>query len=113
MRAYGMTVSQDVVRDAIQSPTHPGCGDLAKMAIGSLDMIIGQLSADVGTRKVDDLYRLTSPLFWRPARRVRAMGRRPEPSAHHRGSLTARGRHGRGHRERSGGGVDEQLFKAT
>lgn len=88
MHQYGMIVSQDVVRDAIQSPDHPGYSDVAQMAIGHVDMIIGQLRAEVEESETeeqmsaegspppasdpwDSFYRATSPLYW-----VVALGRR-------------------------------------
>lgn len=69
MHQYGMIVSQDVVRDAIQTPAHPGYGDVASMAIGHIDMIIGRLRAEVedgrgGLVSAEALYRYTSIAFW-------------------------------------------------
>jgi hypothetical protein len=65
---YGMMVSRDVIWDAIHSPEHPGYSDVARTAVGHLDTVIGRLSAEVeegaGVRSLDDLYRVTSPIYW-------------------------------------------------
>ncbi|MBA3875638.1 MAG: hypothetical protein C0498_01655 [Anaerolinea sp.] len=69
MTQFGGIASTDVVRDTIGSPGHPSYNAMAGMAIQHLDMAIGRMRADVEdgpTRPVsrDELYRLTSPLFW-------------------------------------------------
>jgi hypothetical protein len=69
MTQFRRIASTDVVRDAIGSPTHPEYGALAQMAVQHLDMVIGQMRAEVedrsATRRLpDDLYRLTSPVYW-------------------------------------------------
>jgi hypothetical protein len=69
MRQFGMIVSQDVIRDAIGSPTHPGYADIAQLAVQHLDVVIGELRAEVEDGPAvsptpDVLYRLTSPLYW-------------------------------------------------
>jgi hypothetical protein len=66
MTQFGGIASQDAVRDAIGSPTHPSYADLARFAIGHLDTIIGRLRAEAASRRVsmDDVYRATSPVFW-------------------------------------------------
>jgi hypothetical protein len=70
-RESGAVISQDVVIDAIGSLDHPAYGDIAAMAIKQIDLAIGRLRADVDqaieearSRSADDLYRLTSPVFW-------------------------------------------------
>jgi hypothetical protein len=68
MSQYGGIVSQDVVRDAIGRLDHPGYTALAAMAVSHLDWIVGVIRADVegrGPRRTqDDLYRVTSPIYW-------------------------------------------------
>ena len=67
MQQYGMVVSQDVIRDAIGNPTHPGYADVARFAVQQLDTVIGHLRAEVEERgpwTPDDIYRVTSPVYW-------------------------------------------------
>jgi len=75
MRRYGMVVSQDVIRDAIGSPSHPGYIDVAQMAIQHVDEVIGRLRAQVERHPSsrENLYRLTSPVYW--AQRLAAVAR--------------------------------------
>jgi hypothetical protein len=64
---FGGIISQDVVRDSIGRLDHPSYPALARMAVQHLDWIIGLRRADVedgGRRDPDDLYRLTSPVYW-------------------------------------------------
>jgi hypothetical protein len=70
MSRFGGIVSQDVVRDAIGRLDHPSYPALSQMAVQQLDTVIGHLRAEVEdrpdrpARSTDDLYRLTSPLYW-------------------------------------------------
>lgn len=64
---FGMVMSYDVVRDTIGMPTHPSYGEMASLAVGHLDTIIGKLRAEVESQRpvsMDDVYRATSPVFW-------------------------------------------------
>jgi hypothetical protein len=66
MHQYGMVVSQDVVRDAIQRPDHPGYSDVVRLAIGQLDVVIGAMRRDARPSGIsaDEIYRYTSPVYW-------------------------------------------------
>lgn len=68
MTQFGGIVSPDVVRDAIGRLDHPSYQAIATMAVHHLDWIVGLMRADAedrgGRRRPDDLYRLTSPVYW-------------------------------------------------
>jgi hypothetical protein len=57
-------ISRDVIQDAIHKPDHPYYEDVARGTQQHLDTTIGRLEAEATGWQPDDIYRLTSPVFW-------------------------------------------------
>lgn len=66
-QVLGIT-SYDVIRDAINRLDAPLYDDLCQLAVQHLDTTIGRLEAEIqessGRLSADDVYRLTSPVYW-------------------------------------------------